>query len=86
LSACEVVERIASGRLTTTSLVEALLARIVAREATVQAWAHLDPDLALAQARVRDAEPPTGPLHGLPIGVKDVIDTEDQPTEYNSVI
>jgi amidase len=86
LSACEVVERIASGRLTATSLVEALLARIAAREPTVRAWANLDPDLALAQARARDAEPPTGPLHGLPIGVKDVIDTEDQPTEYNSVI
>jgi Asp-tRNA(Asn)/Glu-tRNA(Gln) amidotransferase A subunit family amidase len=86
LSACEAVARIASGRLTATALVEALLARIAAREATVRAWAHLDPDLALAQARARDAERPTGPLHGLPIGVKDVIDTEDQPTQYNSAI
>lgn len=86
LSACAAVERIASGRLTATSLVEALLARIAGREPTVRAWAHLDPDLALAEARARDAERPIGPLHGLPIGVKDVMDTEDQPTQCNSVI
>ena len=47
----------------------------------LRAWAYLDADAALAQARARDAEAPRGPLHGLPVGVKDVIDTADMPTE-----
>jgi Asp-tRNA(Asn)/Glu-tRNA(Gln) amidotransferase A subunit family amidase len=84
LTACEAVAQVASGRLTAIALVEALLARIAEREATVRAWVHLDRDLALAAARACDAEPARGALHGLPIGVKDVIDTQDQPTQYNS--
>jgi amidase len=62
------------------------LARIEAREGELRAWAWLDPDAALAQARARDAEAPRGPLHGLPVGVKDVIDTADMPTAYGSPI
>src|SRR3954471_482094 len=62
------------------------LERIEAREAELRAWAWLDPDAALAQARARDAEAPRGPLHGLPVGVKDVIDTADMPTAYGSPI
>ena len=62
------------------------LARIEAREGELRAWAWLDADAALAQARARDAEAPRGPLHGLPVGVKDVIDTADMPTEYGSPI
>jgi Asp-tRNA(Asn)/Glu-tRNA(Gln) amidotransferase A subunit family amidase len=62
------------------------LARIEAREDELRAWAYLDADAALAQARARDAETPRGPLHGLPVGVKDVIDTADMPTEYGSPI
>ena len=62
------------------------LARIEAREGELRAWAYLDADAALAQARARDAEAPRGPLHGLPVGVKDVIDTADMPTAYGSPI
>jgi Asp-tRNA(Asn)/Glu-tRNA(Gln) amidotransferase A subunit family amidase len=62
------------------------LARIEAREGELRAWAYLDSDAALAQARARDAEAPRGPLHGLPVGVKDVIDTADMPTAYGSPI
>ena len=65
---------------------QACLQRIEDREATVQAWAHLDPEYALAQARARDGEPPRGPLHGVPIGVKDIFDTADMPTEMGSPI
>ena len=86
LSATEAAAAIAAGRLTSEALVEACLARIRAREPEVQAWAHLDPDLALAQARERDRATPRTRLHGIPVGVKDVIDTADLPTEYGSPI
>jgi len=56
----------------------------------VQAWAFLDPDHALAQARAADDLKrqglPIGPLHGVPVGVKDIFDTADMPTEYGSVL
>jgi len=81
---------IADGRLTVLELVQAHLATIAAREELVQAWAFLDPDHALAQAReldaLRRAGGPQGPLFGLPVGVKDVIDTADMPTECGTVL
>ncbi len=64
--------------------VEHYLDRIAERDNTIRAWVHLDPELARAQARARDSEPPSSPLHGVPIGVKDIIDTADQPTSYGS--
>ena len=66
--------------------VTACAERIAAREADVQAWVDWDPELALAEARERDAEPARGPLHGLPVGVKDLIDTGDRPTQHGSPI
>jgi Asp-tRNA(Asn)/Glu-tRNA(Gln) amidotransferase A subunit family amidase len=62
------------------------LARIEAREPQVEAWAYLDPELALTQARALDRAPSRGPLHGVPIGVKDIFDTADMPTEMGSPI
>jgi Asp-tRNA(Asn)/Glu-tRNA(Gln) amidotransferase A subunit family amidase len=84
LTATTAAQRIAEGKLTSVELVEACLARIAEREDDIRAWAFIDRDLALAQARARDAEKPRGPLHGVPVGIKDVIDTEDMPTEYGS--
>ena len=59
-----------------------------ATEAELQAWAYLDPEHALAQARAADearrSGAPTGPLHGVPVGLKDIIDTADMPTENGS--
>jgi len=86
LSAAEAARRIAAGRLTSEALVAACLERIAAREPEVQAWACLDRELALKQARALDRVSPRSPLHGVPIGIKDVIDTADLPTEYNSPI
>ena len=86
LSARAAAREIAAGRLTAEALVGACLDRIAAREAVVGAWHHLDRDAALAQARQRDASPPSGPLHGIPIAVKDLIDTFDLPTGYGSAI
>ena len=86
LSAAEAARRIAARELTSEALVASCLERIAAREPEVQAWAWLDRETALAQARARDRETPRGPLHGVPVGIKDVIDTADMPTEYNSPI
>ena len=85
-SATQAAREIAAGRLTSETLVRACLARIAEREPTVQAWAFLDPELAIEQARACDRGPRRGPLHGVPVGVKDVIDTADMPTAYNSAI
>src|SRR5712672_74782 len=86
LSARAAAQEIAAGRLTAEALMTACLDRIAAREKVVGAWHFLDPAAALAAARQRDSEPPRGPLHGIPIAVKDLIDTADMPTGYGSVI
>jgi Asp-tRNA(Asn)/Glu-tRNA(Gln) amidotransferase A subunit family amidase len=52
----------------------------------VQAWAFVERDIALDQARARDREQPRGPLHGVPVGIKDIFDTCDMPTSYGSQI
>ncbi|MDE0154056.1 MAG: amidase [Gammaproteobacteria bacterium] len=86
LSLVEAARGIASGRFTSLELVMACLERIHAREEQVGAWAWLDPDQALAQARACDPRSATTPMHGVPVGVKDIIDTADMPTCYGSQI
>ncbi len=90
LSAVVLRDRLASGALRAVELVEACLGRISEREPTVQAWAWLDGDHALDQARTldkrRQAGLPIGPLHGVPIGLKDIIDTKGIPTANGTVI
>ncbi len=84
MSAVALRDEIAAGDLTATSLVERCIARIEVREAEVQAWEWFQPDYALAQAKALDevfaSGGVKGPLHGLPVGLKDVIDTSDAPT------
>ena len=77
-----------SGELSARELVDACLGAIAAREDVLQAWVHLDPELARTQAERLDALPADerGPLHGLPVGVKDIIDTADQPTQHGSPV
>jgi amidase len=82
----EAARRIAARRLSAEALVASYLDRIEARERIVGAWEYLDRERATAVARLRDAEPPRGPLHGIPIAVKDTIDTADMPTAYGSPI
>lgn len=86
LSATEVASRIARGDMTSEAYVKACLDRIALREPEIQAFAHLDPDHALSEARSADAALRSGrgvgPLHGVPVGIKDIIDTADQPTEH----
>jgi amidase len=87
LSATEIAKGIAAKKFTAEAVVRDCLERIAAREPTVHAWATIDPDYALQQARALDRSPSSrGPLHGVPIGVKDIIDTEHLPTEMGSPI
>ena len=90
LSASEAARLIRDGVISSEQFVEACLARIREVDGQVQAWTFLDPDHALAQARAADAwrseGRATGPLHGVPVGIKDIFDTADMPTENGSVL
>ena len=86
LSAIEAARRIESGDLTAEALMRACLERVAERDETVRAWAHLDPDQAIAGAMAADAAGNPGPLAGLPVAVKDIIDTADMPTRHGSTI
>jgi Asp-tRNA(Asn)/Glu-tRNA(Gln) amidotransferase A subunit family amidase len=86
LSVVAAAAEIAAGRLTAEALVESCLARIAEREPTVGAWEFLDRVQARTQARALDRGPRRGPLHGVPVGIKDIIDTQDMPTGCGSPI
>jgi len=84
LTATELSTRIDAGTLTAEAIVRSCLERINARDSDVLAWAHLARDAALERARALDRGPRAGLLHGIPIGIKDIIDSYDQPTGYGS--
>src|SRR6266853_4868354 len=82
------VQALSDGTLTARTYCESCLARIRASEPRLKAWIALDDERALRIAADRDAERAqggrTGALHGVPVGVKDVFDTDDLPTEMGS--
>lgn len=84
LPVAELRARLASGALSASDLVEACIARVTANEPEVGAWAWFDADHARKQAVARDmyrkSGRTVGPLHGLPVGLKDIIDTTQMPT------
>lgn len=88
LPAAEAAARIARGDLTSEALVTACLARIDQLEPSIRAWAFIDRELALERAREADdlvrGSKGVGPLHGVPVGLKDIFDTADMPTEHGS--
>ncbi|MGE4046653.1 MAG: amidase [Acetobacteraceae bacterium] len=86
LTGAEAAALIRSKQLSCEELARSCLARIAARDSAVKAWLWIDPDHVIRRARELDKLPAKGPLHGLPFGVKDVIDTEDYPTTQNSPI
>ena len=90
ISATEASEAIRAGRMTSEGLVSACLERIEAIEDGIGAWAYLDADHALKQAceadRIQRDGQTLGPLHGIPVGVKDIFDTGDMPTEDGTVL
>jgi Asp-tRNA(Asn)/Glu-tRNA(Gln) amidotransferase A subunit family amidase len=90
LSASEAARLIRDGAISSEELVKACLARVGDTDEQIQVWTFFDPDHALAQARAADdwrlSGRPTGPLHGVPVGIKDIFDTADMPTENGSVL
>lgn len=90
IGAGEAAEAIRTGKITSEELVGACLAHIDTLEDRVGAWQYLDTDLALAQAREADKVLQEGNalglLHGVPVGVKDIFDTKDMPTEDGTVL
>jgi Asp-tRNA(Asn)/Glu-tRNA(Gln) amidotransferase A subunit family amidase len=86
LSAAEAAKRLEAREITCEALVAACLERIGSREEKVRAWAFIDRKLALEQARALDRMPRRSRLHGVPFGIKDVLDTAELPTEYGSPI
>jgi Asp-tRNA(Asn)/Glu-tRNA(Gln) amidotransferase A subunit family amidase len=90
LTLCDAAADIREGRITSAELVADCLKQIDASEEKVQAWVHLDREHALKQAKALDERrahgQPTGPLHGVPVGIKDIFDTGDYPTEFGSPI
>ena len=89
-TAAEAARRIRQGLLSSQELVAACLERVAQVEPTVQAWTFLEHSHALAQARALDelkaSGQPIGPLHGVPVGIKDIIDTADMPTGNGTVL
>lgn len=90
LMAVDAAERLARGELRAEEYVEACLKRIDARDGEIHAWRVIDRDLVAKQAEAienhRRAGRPIGPLHGLPVGLKDIIDSRDLPTENGTEI
>src|SRR5438874_1699938 len=90
LTASEAVRRIDRGVLSSEELVQSCLECIRALEPTVRDWTFLDEEHALAQAHAADESrrsgEPVGALNGIPVGVKDIMDTADMPTENGTVL
>jgi amidase len=86
LTASQALARMKAGTLSVEELALSCLARIAARDEIVHGWSFLDRELVIANARALDRKGLSGPLHGVPIAVKDVMLTADMPTQYNSPI
>ncbi len=86
LTATEIVQAIAAGKTNCESVTRACLDHIAEREPHVDAWTYLNAEGALERARELDRHGGGGALRGVPIGMKDIIDTCDMPTEYGTPI
>ena len=88
LTAVEAADAVASGLASAEDYTTACLERIASVDGEVRAFAHIDPEHALTQARALDRHKAEGgrlgPLHGVPVGIKDIFDTADYPTECGS--
>jgi Asp-tRNA(Asn)/Glu-tRNA(Gln) amidotransferase A subunit family amidase len=90
MTAQEARDEIARGSITATGLATACLEATAECEPQVGAWAHLDPEYVMKQAETLDRHRASGraigPLHGVPVGLKDIVDTADLPTENGTII
>ena len=88
LSLSEAAAHIRDGRISAIELARDCLARVDEVDGAVQAWAYLDRDYVMRQAQAADFHRmhgnALGPLHGVPVGIKDIFDTSDMPTEFGS--
>ena len=82
----ELAAALGSGELKPSEVIDACLAQADACESDVRAWAHLGADNARMAARLLDQISSTGPLYGVPFGIKDIIETSDMPTGYGTPI
>ncbi|KAG5750130.1 hypothetical protein H9Q70_007217 [Fusarium xylarioides] len=87
-TATQALEYLKNDTISVEAYAQSLLDRIEERDRTIKAWAYLDPELVMSQARLLDKVPieRRGPLHGLAVGIKDIMYTKDMPTEYGSRI
>lgn len=83
-TATELVSGAQAGEFSVEQIARSFLDRIADRDGSIRAWAHLDPDRVLADARALDSAGERNRLFGLPVGLKDVIDTVDMPTRHNA--
>jgi Asp-tRNA(Asn)/Glu-tRNA(Gln) amidotransferase A subunit family amidase len=86
MTATEIVAAIGAGLTTCEAVTRACLDRIAAREKDVHAWAYVNAEQAIAAACAIDRGGSKGPLAGVPFGAKDIIDSEDMPTEWGTPI
>jgi Asp-tRNA(Asn)/Glu-tRNA(Gln) amidotransferase A subunit family amidase len=90
LTAVEAAELIRAGTFTSEQFVQACLDRVGQVDDKIEAWAYLDGEFALKQAKEADLARTEGramgPLHGVPVAIKDIIDTHDMPTEDGTVL
>jgi len=86
MTAADAARAMREGILTSEQLVRSCLERIEERDADIRAFSYVDSDYALRQARERDKQPAQSALHGVPVAIKDMIDTADMPTQHNSPI
>ena len=90
LGAAEAAQKIRDGVISSEELLTACLAQVDRLDDRVEAWAFLDAHLALKQAKAADsalkAGVALGPLYGVPVGIKDIIDTKDMPTEDGTIL
>jgi Asp-tRNA(Asn)/Glu-tRNA(Gln) amidotransferase A subunit family amidase len=86
LTAVQISEGLVAGTVTAEAVVRSCLERIEEREADVGAWTYLNREAAIASAQAIDRSSGSGLLRGIPVGIKDVVDTADMPTGYGSLI
>src|SRR5680860_424388 len=90
MNAIEAARKIRDGLVSSVELVQACLDRIEETDGQIKAWVHLDKDFALARAAemdaIRKSGKAIGKLHGIPVGLKDIFDTKDFPTEFGTPI
>jgi Asp-tRNA(Asn)/Glu-tRNA(Gln) amidotransferase A subunit family amidase len=90
LTASEAIAQLSTSQLSSLDLAQSCLARVDQREQAVEAWQYLNPDQVLEQAIACDLTrakgTPLGPLHGIPVGIKDICSTVDMPTGWGTSI